>query len=59
MRQRAVPVRIFGQIDVEQVDRDHRTRRAAGFVLPGAAVAVENLTGTETRPQEVLPAPVG
>jgi hypothetical protein len=36
MRQRAVPGRIFGQIGVEQVNRDHRTRRAADVVLPGA-----------------------
>lgn len=36
MRQRAVPGRIFGQIGVQQVNRDHRARRAADVVLPGA-----------------------
>jgi hypothetical protein len=36
MRQRPVPIRIFGQIGVQQVDRNHRPRSAADVVLPGA-----------------------
>jgi hypothetical protein len=52
--QRTVPVGVFGQIGVQQVDRNHRPRSASDIVLPGAQLDRAAFKG-DRRPVRQLP----